>query len=301
MINPEQILARDAREGLVALSESLARQGERGFVEGLDEIAGMLSRYDPAPSPLLNAIDQKAQDMATYFFAAYSDTRDLYKSLYVYKTVKSLVRYVMLIDRFYEVGNKKYERMARGVLRSVKKMQEGHIKYSLDFLLKRAWPFMDYEQVVKKHMLKGHIFAFKEVRHYSLFKASDAPMIYAHVLDAELPDFNQNVAAVMHYNQALLDIYDDFEDIDEDLREMMPNVFILAATERTIFSKILKNPSHARKLIVCSGAMDSVLRLVDQYNRMIKEITLPQNFAFLKYLSKGYTDRLLTALDVLPR
>ena len=105
----------------------------------------------------------------------------------------------------------------------------------------------------------------------------------------------------MHYSQALLDIYDDFEDVDEDLREMMPNVFILAATERTIFSKILKNPSHARKLIVCSGAMGSVLTLVDQYNRMIKEITLPQNFALLKYLSKGYTDRLLTALDVLPR
>jgi hypothetical protein len=28
-------------------------------------------------------------------------------------------------------------------------------------------------------------------------------------------------------------------------------------------------------------------------------VTVPQNFAFLKYLSRDYTDRLLTAMDVL--
>lgn len=301
MISPEQVLSQGIREDLIALSERLVRQeGERGLVEGLDEIAGILGKYDPAPSPILNALDQKAQDLATYFFAAYSSTRDLERSLFVYKTVKSLVRYVMLIDRFYEVGNKKYERMARGVLRSVKKVQRGHMKYSLDFLLKRSWPFMDYEQVVRKHMLRGHTFAFKEVRHYNLFKASDAPMIYSHVLDAELSDFNQNVAAVMHYNQALQDVYDDFADIEEDLHDMMPNTFILAATERAIFSQMQKNPAQARKLIIYSGAVDVVLSLVDQYNTMIKEITIPRSFAFLKHLSRDYTNRLLKELDILP-
>jgi hypothetical protein len=299
MINLEQIFAQDVAEALVAKSERLARQGERGFAEGLDEIAGILGRYDPAPSPFLNALDQKAQDMATYFFATYSDTRDLYKSFFVYKTVKSLVRYVLLIDRSYEVGNKKYERMAKGVLRSVKKIQDSPLKYSIDFLLERSWPFMDYEQMVKRQMLKGHTFALKEVRHYSLFKASDAPMIYAHVLDAELPDFNQNVAAVLHYNQALQDIYDDFEDIEEDVHDMMPNVFVLAATERIILSKILENPGQAKKVIIGSGAVDSVLSLVEQYNKMIEDVTIPQNFAFLKYLSKDYTDRLLRTLGVL--
>lgn len=299
MINLEQIFVQDVAEALVAKSERLARQGERGFAEGLDEIAGILSRYDPAPSPFLNALDQKAQDMATYFFATYSDTRDLYKSFFVYRTVKSLVRYVLLIDRFYEVGNKKYERMAKGVLRSVKKIQDNPLKYSIDFLLERSWPFMDYEQMVKRQMLKGHTFALKEVRHYSLFKASDAPMIYAHVLDAELPDFNQNVAAVLHYNQALQDIYDDFEDIEEDVHDMMPNIFVLAATEHIILSKILENPGQAKKIIIGSGAVDSVLSLVEQYNKMIKDVTIPQNFAFLKYLSKDYTDRLLRTLGVL--
>lgn len=300
MTNPKQILLQDIKQELLDLSERLVRTSEHGFINGLDEIAGLLGRYDYAPSPILNALDQKAQDLATYFFTAYSDTRDLDRSLAVYRAVKSLVRYVMLIDRYYEVGNKKYERMARGILRSVKRVQEGHMKYSLDFLLKRSWPFMDYEQVVRKHMLRGYTFAFKEIRHYSLFKASDASMIYSHVLDAELPNFNQNVATILHYNQALQDIYDDFEDIEEDVREIMPNTFILAATERVIFSQIRKNPAQARKLIMCSGAVDVVLSLVKQYNTLVKEIDVPQNFAFLKILTREYTDKLRT-LVVMPR
>jgi hypothetical protein len=301
MINSEQVLAHDIRQLLIIKSEELLRRGEQGFVEGLDEIAGILGRYDPAPSPLLNALDHKTQDMATYFFAAYSDTRDLDRSILVYKTVKSLVRYVILIDRFYEVGNKKYEKVARGILRSVKKTQDGHLKYSLDFLLKRSWPFMDYEQVVKRLLTKDHTFSFKEVKHYSLFKASDAPMIYAHVLDAELSDFNQNVAAVLHYNQALQDLYDDFEDIEEDVHDMMPNMFILAATEAIPFSKLLRNRGLARKLVIESGAIDSMVPLVEQYRAMVKDISVPPSFAFLKHLTKDYADSMLRALDVLAR
>lgn len=295
----EQILTDDLRELIIIKSEKLIKQGEHGFVEDLAEVAGMLSSYDPAPSPLLNVLDQKGQDIATYYLAVYSDSRDFDKSILVYRTVKSLVRYILLMDRYYEVGNKKYERVASGILQSVKKMHEGPMKYSLDFWLKRSWPFWDFEQEVKKLMIKGHTFSFKELRHYSLFKSSDAPMIYAPVLDNELPNFNQNVANILHYNQTLQDLYDDFEDIEEDVHDMMPNIFILATTEHIPFSKILKNPSHARKLIASNGAVDSILSLVEQYNKMINDITIPQNFAFLKHLSKDYTDRLLRTLGVL--
>lgn len=298
MINSEQILAEDLKQVLVDKSEALARQNH-GFADGLDEIGGLLARYDPAPSPILNAIDQKGQDFATYFFATYSETRDIERSILVYRTVKSLVRYILLMDRFYEVGNKKYERMARGLLQSIKKAHDGHLKYSIDFALKQFWPFWDFEQLVKRQMLKGHAFAGKELRHFNLFKSSDAPIIYARVLDNELPDFNPNVAAIIHYNQALEDIQDDFEDIEEDIQDKMPSVFILAATEHTLFSKIQKNPSHARKLITCSGAVDSVLSIVEQYNKLVKEMPIPQSYAFLKSLSRDYTDRLLKTLGVL--
>jgi hypothetical protein len=296
----EQVLTDDASDLLVAKVEKLIKHGEHGFIEGLDEVRGLLSSYDPAPSPLLNALDNKGSDIATYFISAYSDSRNFDRSIVVYRTVKSLVRYILLMDRYYEIGNRKYERIARGILRSVKKMHDGQMKYSLDFWLGRSWPFWDFEQEVKNLMIKGHTFTLKELRHYSLFKSSDAPLIYAPVLDNELPNFNQNVASILHYNQTLQDLLDDFEDIEEDLHDMMPNIFILASTEHVPFSKILKNPSHARKLITNNGGAESILSLVVHYNKMIKEVTVPQNFAFLKYLSREYTNRLLKAMDVLP-
>jgi hypothetical protein len=298
MINSEQVLVEDLKQIIAEKAEALAKQNE-GFANGLDEISELLARYDPAPSPILNAIDQKGQDFATYFFAAYSESRDFDKSFRVYKTIKMLVRYILLMDRYYEVGNKKYERIARGFLQSIKKAHEGHLKYSIDFALKSFWPFWEFEQLVKKLMMRGHVFTAKELQHFNLFKSSDAPIIYARVLDNELPEFNPNIAAIIHYNQALQDIQDDLEDIEEDMQDQMPNVFILAATEYTIFSRIKKNPSHARKLIACSGAVDSVLSIVEQYNKLVKDIPVPSNFAFLKHLSTDYTDRLLRTLGVL--
>jgi hypothetical protein len=300
-VRGEQVLAEDLRELLIIKSKKLQKQSERGFVQGLDEVAGLLSKYDPAYSPLLKVVDQKGGDIATYFIAAYSDSNDFDRSILVYQTVKTLVRYIVLMDRYYEVGNNKYEKIARGFLRSIKKMHDGPLKYSLDFWLERSWPYWDFEQVVKKLMIKGYTFSFRELRHFSLFKSSDAPMIYAPILDNELPNFNQNVAGILHYNQALQDLYDDFEDIEEDVHDMMPNVFILAATEHMPISKILKNPSHAQRLVISSGAADSILLLVEQYNKMIKDVTVPANFAFLKYLSNDYTDRLLKMMNVIPR
>lgn len=300
MINSEQVLAEDLRQMLADRAEKLARQ-DSGFPNGLDEIGGLLARYDPAPSPVLNAIDQKGQDFATYFFAAYSDTRDLDKSILVYKAVKSLVRYILLMDRYYEVGNKKYERIARGLLQTIKRSHDGHLKYSIDFALKQFWPFWDFEQMIKKRMMKGHTFTVSELRHFNLFKSSDAPMIYGRVLDSELYNFNPNIATIMHYNQALLDMQDDFEDIEEDVHDIMPNVFILAATEHMPYSKILKNQDHARKLIVGNGALDSVLSIIEQYDKLVKEIPVPQNFAFLKHLSRDYVNTLLGTLNVIPK
>lgn len=298
MIKSEQILAKNLEQMLIDRSEALVRQNQ-GFADGLDEIGALLARYDPAPSPIISVIDQKGQDFATYFFAAYSETRDIERSIAVYKTVKSLVRYILLMDRFYEVGNKKYERIARGLLQSIKKAHEGHLKYSIEFALEQFWPFWDFEQRVKKQMIKGHVFTNRELRHFNLFKSSDAPIIYSRVLDNELGDFSPNVAAIIHYNQALLDIHDDFEDIEEDLQDGMPSIFILAVTEHTLFSKIRKDPNHARKLIACSGAVDQVLLIVDQYAKLIKDISVPHNFAFLKHLSKDYIDRLLHTMGIL--
>jgi len=67
----------------------------------------------------------------------------------------------------------------------------------------------------------------KEIRHFNLYKSSDSSIIYARVLDAKLPSFTENVSLVLHYKQAFLDLLDDWEDIEEDVKEDMPNVFVM--------------------------------------------------------------------------
>jgi hypothetical protein len=124
------------------------------------------------------------------------------------------------------------------------------LKYSIDFALKQFWPFWDFEQLIKKRMVNDSVFTFNELRYFNLFKSSDAPIIYSKVLDNELDNFNPNVSIIMHYNQAPQDIYDDYEDIEEDTREVMPNIFILAASDRIPFSRVTENPNKARQLTI---------------------------------------------------
>lgn len=203
------------------------------------------------------------------------------------------------MDRYYEVGNRRYERIARGLLRTIKATHEGFVKYSISFALEQFWPFWDFEQTVKKLLIKRHSFTFNEIRHFNLSKSSDAPIIYARVLDNDLQSFNPNVGTLLHFNQALQDIKDDLEDIEEDLRDRMPNVFLLAASEHIPFSKLINDTNHARKLIISNdGVVDSMLSLIQQYKELIREIGIPSNFAFLKHLSRDYTDSLLKTLGV---
>jgi hypothetical protein len=58
-------------------------------------------------------------------------------------------------------------------------------------------------------------------------------------LDAILPSFSENVSLILHYNQAFLDIQDDWEDIEDDVKEDMPNVFVMAAASLQTLSSSL--------------------------------------------------------------
>ena len=52
---------------------------ENSFVRGIDQLSILLSRYDPPLSHTLQYIDQKGQDLATYFIAGYFNTKDVQK------------------------------------------------------------------------------------------------------------------------------------------------------------------------------------------------------------------------------
>ena len=269
------------------------------LVKQMINLSILLNTYDQPISATIRAIDEKAQD-PSYFVAAYFDTKDLEQALWVYRIVRLLARYVLLSDRFFEIGDYRYALLAKGVRKSINEFllngtARHHLNYSLDYSFNQFWTFWKFEQFIKRRILAGHTFLYKEIRHFNLFKSSDAPLIYARVLDANLPSFNENVSLVLHYNQAFLDILDDWEDIEEDVQEDMPNVFVMAALEDIPYNRLKKcGNENIRRIILerSNSTFASIVRLVNDYQSSIRNISIPDNLVFLKSLSDRYAETL---------
>ncbi|MDW0192392.1 MAG: hypothetical protein QOC37_10730, partial [Nitrososphaeraceae archaeon] len=227
------------------------------FIEQMISLSRLLMSYDLHISTAFRTIDEKAQD-PTYFVATYFDTKDIQQALQVHRMVRLLARYILVYDRYFETRKNRYAILARKVRKSINKIFENeidnhHLKYSIDFSLKQFWPFWKFEQILKSRIIQGNTFSYNEIRNFNLFKSSDASLIYARVLDAKLPSFSENVSLVLHYNQALLDLIDDWEDIEEDIQEDMPNAFVMAAIDNVPYNTIKKyNVTKQRNAILNS-------------------------------------------------
>jgi hypothetical protein len=269
------------------------------FVQQMVSLSELLSNYDRNLGNSFPAIDENAQD-PTYFLAAYFDTKKITEALWVYRIVRSLTRYILLSDRFYETGDNRYALLAKQVRKSVNELLQSesdaqHLIYSIDYSLGQFSAFWKFEQIIKRRILKNYTFSYAEIRHFNLSKSSDASLVYSKVLDAKLPSFNENVALVLHYNQALLDIQDDWEDIEDDIQEDMPNIFVMAAVDNIPYNRIKKSGHDIVRKVVLRGTNSSrgpVSRLVNELHTSIKGVSIPENFAFLKILSDCYADTL---------
>ena len=269
------------------------------FVQQMVSLSALLSNYDRNLDNSFPVIDENAQD-PTYFIAAYFDTKNIAESILVYRIVRSLTRYILLSDRFYETGKDRYALLAKQVRKSVNEILQSngdvqHLIYSIDYSLKQFSAFWKFEHVIKRRILKNYTFSYNEIRHYNLSKSSDALLVYANVLDAKLPSFNENVALVLHYNQALLDIQDDWEDIEDDVQDDMPNIFVMAAVKNIPYNRIKKSRRDAIRTAVLNGtnsSRGSAIRLVNELQASINSISIPDNFAFLKTLSDRYAHTL---------
>ena len=270
------------------------------FVQQMVSLSSLLINYDQNLDNSFPIVDENAQD-PTYFIAAYFDTKNIADALSVYRIVRSLTRYILLSDRFYETGNDRYALLAKQVRKAVNELLQSsernaqHLIYSIDYSLEQFSAFWKFEQIIKRRILKNYTFSYTEIRHFNLSKSSDASLVYAKVLDVKLPSFNENVALVLHYNQALLDIQDDWEDIEDDVQEDMPNIFVMAAVDNIPYNRMKKSRHDIIRKVVLSGTNSSggsVSRLVNELQASSKSVSIPENFAFLKSLSDRYADTL---------
>jgi hypothetical protein len=269
------------------------------FIEQMITLSRLLMRYDFNISTTFRTIDEKAQD-PTYFVATYFDTKDIQQALWVYRMVRLLARYILVYDRYFETRKNRYAILARKVRKSINKIFENeidshHLKYSIDFSLKQFWPFWKFEQILKSRIIEGNTFSYNEIRNFNLFKSSDASLIYARVLDATLPSFSENVSLILHYNQALLDLKDDWEDIEEDIQEDMPNAFVMAAIENVPYKELKKYRITKLRNII-RNSLDSfespIIRLIDEYHSSIRNISIPSNLVFIKLVSDHHANAL---------
>ncbi|MDW0169590.1 MAG: hypothetical protein QOA17_07785 [Nitrososphaeraceae archaeon] len=275
------------------------------FIEQMISLSRLLMSYDLHISTAFRTIDEKAQD-PTYFVATYFDTKDIQQALQVHRMVRLLARYILVYDRYFETRKNRYAILARKVRKSINKIFENeidnhHLKYSIDFSLKQFWPFWKFEQILKSRIIEGNTFSYNEIRNFNLFKSSDASLIYARVLDAKLPSFSENVSLVLHYNQALLDLIDDWEDIEEDIQEDMPNAFVMAAIDNVPYKVIKKyNVTKQRNAILNSleSLKSPIIRLVDEYHTSIRNISIPSNLVFIKLVSDHHADTLRKAISL---
>jgi hypothetical protein len=269
------------------------------FVQRMVPLSELLNSFDLKIDNSFPDVDENVQN-PTYFIAAYFDTKNVSESIWVYRIVRALTRYVLLSDRFYETRNDKYTLLANQVLRSLNEILQSrddvqHLIYSINYSLKQFSAFWKFEHIIKCRILKNYTFSYNEIRHFNLSKSSDALLVYANVLDAKLPSFNQNAALILHYNQALLDIQDDWEDIEDDVEDDMPNIFVMAAVNNIPYYRIKKSSREAVRTTVLKGNSLSggpVSRLVDEHQNSSNSISIPDNFAFLKSLSDCYADTL---------
>src|SRR5215213_3346582 len=110
------------------------------FVQQMVSLSALLSSLDRNLGNSFPAIDENAQD-PTYFIATYFDTKNIAEALWVYRIVRSLTRYILLSDRFYETGNDRYALLAKQVHKSVNKellLQSSesnaqHLIHSIDY------------------------------------------------------------------------------------------------------------------------------------------------------------------------
>ena len=268
------------------------------FVERMISLNTLLSTFKPTHSIIWGVPDEKLQD-PTYFVATYFDTKDIKEALWVDRIVKLLAKYILLYDRFFENNNDSYALLAKNVRASINEFlmfggNTSHLHYSLDHSLKQFWMFWEFEQLIKFRVLGGHTFSYKEIRNFNLCKSSDSSLVYARVLDTKLPTFDENVSLVLHYNQAMLDLQDDWEDIEEDVREDMPNVFVMAALNDVSYDRIKASDHKSIRNVVLgrsdSSTTRSVIQLVNEYQASTKKISIPENLVFLKSLSDHYAE-----------
>lgn len=264
------------------------------FFPIVDEIYTTLEHLDEEPDPALNAmVGGYVKEFVTTFLILYFGTRDLPKSLKAHSVIKALTKYIVLLDKHYDEKSYEHKVNADIIFKKIMANVDGYVKHSIMHNMATLWATASYEIKLRQRMLHGETFNRKEIRNHMLLKSSDT-LLYSVILDNHIETFNPNVMRVLHFNQAILDIQDDFNDLDEDILRHDLNIFVMAASNEVPLDKIYSGKVSTKMVLKKSKPM--VNGIIEDLQRCITGTRVEADYGFMKVFSRHYINSLNKSL-----
>lgn len=256
------------------------------YIQNLDAIYQTLEQIDEEKDPFIHAmVGGYVREFVTTFLVLYYGTNDLEKSLESHSLIKALTKYIVLLDRHYDEKNYEYKVRADTIFKKIMSKVDGYIKHSIMHGMATLWATATYEINLRERMLRGEKFHKKEIRNHIFLKSSDT-VLYGIILDAAIDSFNPNVMQIIHYNQAILDIQDDLNDLEEDILRHDLNVFVMGGSQQGSIDDIYSGNTSPKDVVQASSHI--VLEIIADFEECIQSTLIPKEYAFLKMLSARY-------------
>ncbi len=276
------------------LNEIANTTTSKEFFPLVNEIYTTLEHLDEEPDPALNAmVGGYVKEFVTTFLILYFGTRDLPKALKAHSLIKSLTKYIVLLDKHYDEKSYEHKVNADIIFKNVMANVDGYVKHSIMHNMATLWATASYEIRLLQRMLHGEIFNRKEIRNHMLLKSSDT-LLYGVILDNHIDSYNPNVMRVLHFNQAVLDIQDDYNDLEEDILRHDLNIFVMAASNEVPLDNIYAGKVTSKMILKKSSKM--VNGILDDFQRCIVGTTVESDYSFMKVFSRHYINNLRTSL-----
>ncbi len=256
------------------------------YIKNLDGIYQTLEQIDEEKDPFTHAmVGGYVKEFVTTFLVLYYGTNDLEKSLNAHSIIKALTKYIVLLDRHYDEKNYEYKVRADAIFKKIMGKVDGYIKHAIMHSMASLWATATYEINLRERMLRGEVFNKKEIRNHIFLKSSDT-VLYGIILDNAIDSFTPNVMQIIHYNQALLDIQDDLNDLEEDILRHDLNIFVMAACNLVSLDDIYSGKVSPETVVQKSTHV--VLEIIADFEECITNTLIPKEYAFLKMLSVNY-------------
>ena len=287
--HPEKQIVSD-EELLKKLQEQLKKirnvENPDEFFKLVDEIYVSLELIDVEIDPAVHhMVGGYVKEFVTTFLILYFGTKDLEKSLQAHSLIKALTKYIVLLDKHYDEKTYDHKVRADAIFKKVLSNVDGYVKYAIMHCMSSLWATASYELNLRQRMLHGETFTKKEIRNHIFLKSSDT-VLYGVILDNAIDSFNPNILQLVHYNQAVLDIQDDLNDLAEDILRHDLNIFVMAASHNMSLDDIYSGKVSPK--LVLEKSKELVCEIIDDYQTVIVGTMVPSEYSFLKILSRNY-------------